>query len=78
MTLKLQEKFTHAHESTHRAEEVPRQVLQDAATPGSRPGRRASQTFVLRDLRSLSLLGLVWAGYVWVHVAGAIKLFGRP
>ena len=44
----------------------------------SQPRRRRAETFTLRDLRNLTLFSLVVGGYVWVHVAGAIKLFGRP
>jgi hypothetical protein len=76
--LKLQEKFTPTYELPQRAEERRREFRRDPATTGTRPGRRPAETFGLRDLRNLSIFGLVWGGYLWLHVAGAIKLFGRP
>jgi hypothetical protein len=44
----------------------------------TRPRGPRTETVSLRDLRNLCIYSLVWAGYLWVHVAGAISLFGRP
>jgi hypothetical protein len=76
--LKLQQNFTPTYGVPQRADERSRDVRREPATARTRRPRRPAETFGLRELRDLSIFGALWAGYLWVHVAGAIELFGRP
>lgn len=42
------------------------------------PVRQRTERMTARDLGVLVAFGLVWTAYLWLHVAGAIALFGRP
>jgi hypothetical protein len=76
--LQVKDRATPTIGVTRRVGEPRRETQDEAAATGSRLGRRRAETFALRDLRHLSIFSLLWTGYVWVHVAGAITLFGRP
>jgi hypothetical protein len=56
----------------------PRRDDRDKMVSEERPRRRGADTVALRDVGILAGASAVWAGYLWVHIAGAIKLFGRP
>jgi hypothetical protein len=76
--LKLQENLTPTYEVPQCADERSGAVLCEPAAARTQRPRRPAETFGLRELRNLSVFGALWAGYLWVHVAGAIELFGRP
>lgn len=76
--LKVQKDFVPAHEVPQPAGERSRDVHQESAAARTRSRRRPAETVGLSELRNLSIFGVLWAGYLWTHVAGSIEMFGRP